>query len=539
MNARYRMRSPLLLGLLLGVLPSSCGGAGDVAVPEDLIRPESVSRTAASRGPDGADTAPMPRQLDAKLLAELDAYIDEAMQRYLIPGAAVAVIQDGQVVHLRGFGVRDAREAEAVGPDTLMMIGSTGKSMTTLMMATVVDDGLIAWDTRAIDVLPWFETSDPQITPQMTLEKLACNCSGAQRRDVELFFTASDLDARGVVRSIGAIPFQGEFGKTYGYVNQLVAAGGYVAARAASAERGELLAQYRQEMKERVFDPIGMSSTTFSFEEVTRQFDHASPHGFNLDYEYLPLPLAYEQFLVPVAPAGAGWSTVRDLARYVVTQMQLGVTEDGKRIVSRANLEKTWTGQVPVAQAVDYGLGWLVGAYAGHRMLWHGGATTGFGAEIAFLPEARIGIATIVNVQGGNLFAGGVRARFLELAFERPFEADGRIAQAYAAMKERYLEKRRGVLPSIDPRTIRRYRGAWQNERLGEATLSLRGRRALFDTGELQSALGNVGEGRYVLLGPPLAGSLITLTDVAGRPTLIFNAQDEDQPGEYEFRAFR
>lgn len=69
------------------------------------------------------------------------------MHRFAIPGAAVAVVQGGRVVYRRGFGVREFGGRAPVTPETLMMVGSTNKSMTTMLMATLVDDGALDWDT--------------------------------------------------------------------------------------------------------------------------------------------------------------------------------------------------------------------------------------------------------------------------------------------------------------------------------------------------------------------------------------------------------
>jgi CubicO group peptidase (beta-lactamase class C family) len=81
------------------------------------------------------------------MAAELGGYIAGFLERARAPGAAVAIVQGGKIVYAKGFGVRELGKTDPVTPQTLMMIGSTGKSLTTLMMATLVDDGRIAWET--------------------------------------------------------------------------------------------------------------------------------------------------------------------------------------------------------------------------------------------------------------------------------------------------------------------------------------------------------------------------------------------------------
>jgi hypothetical protein len=84
-----------------------------------------------------------PLRVDAAIIAELEAYITTAMTRFQIPGVAVSIVQDDQLVYAQGFGVRQAGQPEPVTPATLMLIGSATKSMTTMMMASLVEDGLL------------------------------------------------------------------------------------------------------------------------------------------------------------------------------------------------------------------------------------------------------------------------------------------------------------------------------------------------------------------------------------------------------------
>src|SRR5690606_6359249 len=160
--------------------------------------------------------------------------------------------------------------------------------------------------------------------------------------------------------------------------------GGYAAAAAAGGEYGSLYEAYVDEMQRRVFDPIGMASTTFDVEAVEAEGHHATPHSLLPDASYEPVPLSVEGLLTPVAPAGAAWSNVMDMARYLITELNQGVTPDGTRVVSEENLNVTWEPQVPVSAEASYGLGWFVGNYKGQPLRYHGGNTLGFTADLAF-----------------------------------------------------------------------------------------------------------------------------------------------------------
>jgi CubicO group peptidase (beta-lactamase class C family) len=96
----------------------------------------------------------MPKPVDAQITSQWETYIRDAMQRASVPGVEVAVVQNGKVVYMDTFGVKELGKPDPVTPDTLMMIGSVTKSMTTLMMATLVDDGKLSWDTPAVQLYP-------------------------------------------------------------------------------------------------------------------------------------------------------------------------------------------------------------------------------------------------------------------------------------------------------------------------------------------------------------------------------------------------
>ncbi|MBN2471732.1 MAG: beta-lactamase family protein, partial [Anaerolineae bacterium] len=156
-----------------------------------------------------AGVEPLP--LSDALVAELEAYIVDAMDRFKTPGASMAIVRDGEVVYASGFGVLGP-EGGPVTPDTYMMIGSTTKTMTTLLMAQMVDDGAMAWDTPVTDILPSFKVADPDVTAAITMENLVCACTGVPRRDVEIIFNSAGTTAESMIESLSDFEFFTDFG---------------------------------------------------------------------------------------------------------------------------------------------------------------------------------------------------------------------------------------------------------------------------------------------------------------------------------------
>ncbi len=468
---------------------------------------------------DLSEVEPLP--IDEEIIAELEAYIVEAMERFETPGLAVAIVQDGEMIYANGFGVTEAGGDQEVNPDTMMMIGSTTKSMTTMMMATLVDDGLMEWDTPVVDILPTFAVADPEITQQLTVRNLVCACTGVPRRDFEWLFNT--VSPQAIIDSLASYEFFTDFGEAFQYSNQMVATGGYVATLAAGGSYNNLYNDYLATMQERIFDPMGMSSTTFSFEYVMALENYALPHGANVGGDYVPMSIDTERILTPMAPAGALWSNVEDMSRYLITLLNEGVAADGTRVVSAENLGVTWEPQVAISADSSYGLGWMIGEYKGVRMIDHGGNTLGFSSELAFFPDIGIGI-TILSNQQGALINPAIAYRLAELIYEQEFEYDAEIS----ALIEGSEQQTFGVdyvVPEAE--AVEAFVGRYHSDELGEVFVGFSEGRLMLNAGEFETELrlqtgANNAEDTYVTYDPPLAGLPVYFRENdAGEPIMV------------------
>lgn len=465
-----------------------------------------------------------PAALSEELIAELEAYTEEQMEELDTPGAAVAIVRDGEVVYANGFGVRDRETGEPVTAETLMMIGSTTKPMTTMLMAGLVDEGVFEWDTPVVEILPSFEVSDPELSQQITMRNLVCACTGVPRRDFEWLFNANEMDAEEVITSLADFEFFTDFGETFQYSNQMVATGGYVATLAAGGEMATLRQDYVDLMQERIFDPMGMAHMTFSFDEVAASDDYAMPYGQTPLGEIVRLPMSAEAVLIPLGPAGAAWSNVQDMAKFALTNLAEGVAPGGERVVSAENLGVTWEPQVEISADASYGLGWIVEEYKGLRILSHGGNTFGFTSELAFVPEADLGVVVLTNQQASSINQI-VRVRLLELLYEQESEADELVRFAVRnAQEER--EELQSSLVEIDADVVAPYLAEYENDVLGTVTIAWENEMLVMDAGEFQTeirARESEDEVRYFTFTPPIAGVPLELTENDARePIVVF-----------------
>ncbi len=476
--------------------------------------------TAVESPSDLTGAAPLP--LTGERRAVFESYIADALHRFDVPGAEVAVVQNGDLVYLNGFGVKQDGGTRPVTPDTLMMIGSITKSMTTMMAATLVDDGRLSWKTRLVDLLPGFAVADAALTGRLTIRDAFCNCSGVPGLNINSYF--KNLTPEEVVTALAPVKPIADFGKQFIYNNFLIGSGGYALGVADGGASTDLGLAYDAAMRERVLAPIGMGRSTFDLQTVLADGDYALPHAVDLSGDQRPLPLTAEGVLLPYRPAGGLWSDAREMARYLQTELARGVAPGGTRVVSATNLEATWAPAVSVpnylggppqmaATMTSYGLGWLNGEYHGLRVVSHGGGTGGFTADIAFLPEADLGIVILTNAFALSpkspiplAFEYATELRLFEILFDQPAEIDaelGEQARTLAAARPPVS------LGKIDPGAVAPYLGRYDNAELGEVSLSLRNGRLMLDTGEVNSELRPLadddGEAVYLLHDPPLS----------------------------------
>ncbi|HHW86276.1 MAG TPA: beta-lactamase family protein [Chloroflexi bacterium] len=467
-----------------------------------------------------------PLPVDDALLAALEPFITDMMTRFGVPGAVVGIVANNELVYAKGFGVADPVTGAPMQPDTHVMIGSTGKSLTTMLMGTLVDDGLMTWDTPARTLYPGFAVKDPALSEKITMRNLVCACTGVPRRDMELIFNASEQSAADTVAALADFEFYTDFGEAFQYSNQMVATAGYIAGKTAVADAPDLESAYAQALQTRVLDPIGMANTTVSFEAVTARNHYATPHTQMLDGSYQPIPLVMETLLTPVMPAGVHWSTLDDMAKYMITELQEGVAPDGQRVISAENLKETWKPQIAISNDVSYGLGWIISDYKGQPIISHDGNTMGFTSGFTFLPGRGLGVIVLTNGRGTNLFNNAVTGRFLELIFDQPAESQEQIDFYLEQLDKQVQELAAQIDAQVDADAVAAHLGRFTNAALGDINLTLTDGKLMLDAGEFATELrpkrNKQGELEgYIQMDAPLQGLVYKFAEESAGAAII------------------
>src|SRR5262249_33407725 len=274
--------------------------------------------------------------LDAARIAVLKDFVADVMRQFGSPGVVLSLIDGGKVVFEGGLGVKTLGKPEPVDADTLFIAASNTKAMTTLLLAQLVDEKKLRWDQPVSEVYPGFRLGDAETTRQVLVKHLVCACTGMPRQDFEWLFNYASATPASSMASLAAMQPTSRFGEVYQYSNLMAGAAGYVGAHVVNPGQ-ELGAAYDAAMRTKVFEPLGMTHTTFDF-AAAMSGNFASPHGDDVDGKTTLARMDNNYSIVPLRPAGGMWTSVRDLSQYLLMEFKLGALPDGKRLVSQDNL---------------------------------------------------------------------------------------------------------------------------------------------------------------------------------------------------------
>jgi CubicO group peptidase (beta-lactamase class C family) len=447
-----------------------------IGLVADSIRPkgytkESFAGKAANR-------------LDAARLAKIGEMIEQGRAELGIPGVSIAIVQDGTVIHARGYGVRELGKDTPVDADSLYIIASNTKALTTLLLATLVDDGKLRWDQPVTEVYPEFKLGDAATTAATRIEHLVCACTGLPRKDFDWLFEFAKATPLTEMKYLAGVQPTTKFGETYQYSNLLAAAAGFTAAHVLAPEQ-ELGLAYDAAMKARVFGPLGMTTTTFAIEEALRS-NHASPHSWDIDARTRVTPMDLNHSIYPLRPAGAAWSSANELIRYVQMELARGVAPGGKRVVSEENLMKRRQPYVAVGEDATYGMGLFVSRKYGIPVIDHGGSMIGFKSNMMWLPDHGVGAVVLTNSDLGYTLHSAFQRFLLEQLFDgRPEALEDLKAAAKTARQGLAAERPRLTVPA-DAAAVAALARHYENDALGAIDVKTSGA-ATFDFGEWRS----------------------------------------------------
>jgi CubicO group peptidase (beta-lactamase class C family) len=406
----------------------------------------------------------------------LDAFTDSVMKEWKVPGLAIAVVKDGQVIVAKGYGYRDLEGKVPVTARTLFAIGSNSKSFTVTVMGMLNDVGKLDWDKPVREYLPDFRMYDPVATAEMTPRDLTCHRSGLPRHDA--LWLGSGLTRRQLYDRLRYLQPNKPFRSAWQYQNLMFLTTGYLEEQITGKKWEDLV-------REQVMQPLGMTRSNFSVNEMQKDNDFSFPYA-EMQGKVQRIPF---RNIDEIGPAGSINSSVEEMARYIQFHISLGKQGD-KQLLSQKNALLMQTPQMvqpapqqsyPELGPSSYGLGLMISTYRGHKLVAHGGGIDGFISQMAWLPDDKIGVMVLTNFSGANpipdLVARYVFDTMLGLqpadwtARAREQQKKGEAAGA-EARKKAAAEKRPGTSPS---HPMAEYSGQYENPGYGKAEIQVSG----------------------------------------------------------------
>lgn len=402
----------------------------------------------------------------------LDKYIEKAVQDFEIPGLAVGIIKNGEVVLLKGYGYRNTETKKKVDENTVFGIASCSKAFTAASIAILVDEGKLNWDDKVIEHYPAFQMYDPYITRELTIRDLLCHRSGLQTFDGDLLWYGTDLSRAEVVRQIRFRQNKYSLRARFGYSNVMF----ITATEVVKSVTGHSWDAF---VNQKIFQPLGMHSTNTSNATFDKGMDVAYPHINGKPEAFIN----YDNS----GGAAAINTSAADLLKWVQLMLDKGAISDTSVFSKKQYYQLVAQQTVLPAGAAEkvgsthfsgYGLGWFVKDFEGMKIISHGGGLPGFHSKVAFVPEDSLGYVILANQITG--LVGALDRKILDFFLT---DADKDWAKLYLdyekkqevkkeeATKTREEARIKNTKPSL---ALEKYTGIYQDKMYGQAKVEMR-----------------------------------------------------------------
>lgn len=462
--------------------------------------------------------------LDANRVEELKSFIQASMKELNVPGVAIALYDNGSVAYEGAFGVRELGKPEPVDANTLFMIASNTKGLSTLLLAKLADEGKLSWDEPVTKLYPSFRLGSPETTKQVLMKDLVCACTGLPRKDLEwIFNTIPNTPASDTFLQLASTQPTSRFGEVYQYNNLMASAAGYIGGHLAFPDY-ELGQAYDAAMRTKIFMPLGMTGTTLDYSKAMSSPDRTTAHGDDLDGKTKVANAALDRQVLPYRPAGGAWSSVHDMIKYVEAELTPGRLPDGRQFISAKNVLQRREESVTVGEDQYYGMGLMVDKTWGVPVIHHGGDLTGFHSDWFAFPDAGVGAVILTNGDGGRVLRRPFMRRILEVLYDGKPEAVENIITAAANYKAGVAKERQRLVLPADPVLAARLATHYVNANLGHIDVLRDGPVLSFDFGSWKSTVASrVNDDQtisFITADPGFTGFKFVVSANAGHRTL-------------------
>ena len=349
----------------------------------------------------------------ADLADEIREMAERGLELWGSPSVALGITYRGETVFSGAFGRRDAERCLPADARTLYPIASCTKAFTAALVAQLVDEGALAWDTPVREYLPELRFFDDRTTAEVSVRDLLCHRTGLPRHELSWYGTG--FTRRQIVESLRYLEPNRPLRTTFQYNNQCYVLAGVLLERVSGTI-------YEGLLRERVLEPLGMGRTCLYLDDLLDDPDHAVGYGrpagasgpsgcVRVPYHQSPVEDRSAGVGAPYGPAGSVCSCVEDLLAWV--RLHLADASAPEGVLTPAALAELHAPQmilsrpmglpVPERSFTCYGLGWFVESWRGHALVEHGGNIDGFSSYVGLVPELDLGVVALTNMNESQL----------------------------------------------------------------------------------------------------------------------------------------
>lgn len=335
----------------------------------------------------------------------IDHLVNRTLKTFDVPGIAVAVVKDDKIIFARGYGYASLRTHKKVDENTLFGIASNSKAFTTAAIGMLVDEGKLKLDDKLTDYIPEFKMYDPYVTAEFTIRDMLTHRSGLGlgAGDLMDWPDSTNFTIEDVIHNLRYLKPASSFRSKYDYDNQMYKVAGELIKRVSGMS-------WEKFIETRIMQPLQMDHSAPSYQTLKDYSDVADAHA-PVDGKVVVIP----RFITTTANSAAGiYSSVSDLSKWIIMQMNDGKYDDGKRLFSEAIHREMWSPQtiIPVGEHSPYnthfeayGLGWFLNDAKGYKEISHTGGIDGMVTKITLIPELKLGIIVLTNQESGAAFS--------------------------------------------------------------------------------------------------------------------------------------
>lgn len=335
---------------------------------------------------------------------QIDVLMESALTKFKVAGASIAVVKDGKIIHLKGYGVGSVETKKAVNENTNFQIASNSKAFTTAALSILEDEGKIKWTDKVRDYLPEFKMYNDYVTENFNIQDLLTHRSGLGLGvgDLMFFPDGSNFTIKDVLTSFQYFKPVSAFRTKFDYDNLLYIVAGEVIARVSGMS-------YEEFVQKRIITPLQMNNTFVGSSLIKDKSNFAVSHSSESG-TIKTIDGFGDQMN---AAAGGIFSNASDMAKWMIVRLNKGqYGEDPKTtLFSLKNHKEMW--RIHTVQESDedprynfhfngYGLGWQVSDEKGNLKVSHTGGLPGMLSIVTMYPDLNLGIVVLTNTENGG-----------------------------------------------------------------------------------------------------------------------------------------